>query len=70
MIGWFRSHHGAPLDPKWILIARKAGVRPVDVAGISGPYWIMLANGPTEALWLSSMENTSRRFLILIPKPW
>ncbi len=23
---WFRSHHGAPIDPKWQLIARRAGV--------------------------------------------
>jgi hypothetical protein len=23
---WFRSWHGAPMDPKWVLIGRKAGV--------------------------------------------
>jgi len=25
---WFRSWHGAPNDPKWLVIARKAGVAP------------------------------------------
>lgn len=28
MIEWFRSWHGAPTDPKWLGIARKAGVAP------------------------------------------
>jgi hypothetical protein len=23
---WFRSHHGAPTDPKWVMIARRANV--------------------------------------------
>lgn len=23
---WFRSHHGAPTDPKWLMIARRANV--------------------------------------------
>lgn len=25
MMEWFRSHHGAPFDPKWQLVARKSG---------------------------------------------
>lgn len=29
---WFRSFHGAPVDPTWRLIAKKAGVRTGDVA--------------------------------------
>lgn len=28
MTDWFRSWHGAPIDPKWLGIARKAGVAP------------------------------------------
>lgn len=28
---WWRSHHGAPTDPKWLSIARRAGVSPVIV---------------------------------------
>lgn len=28
MADWFRSWHGAPTDPKWLGIARKAGVAP------------------------------------------
>lgn len=36
---WFRSHHGAPTDPKWRVIAKRAGVRPGDVAAI---VWALL----------------------------
>lgn len=36
---WFRSHHGAPTDPKWLLIAKRAGVRPIHVAGT---WWALL----------------------------
>ncbi len=36
---WFRSHHGAPTDPKWLTIARRAKVRPGDVASI---VWALL----------------------------
>ena len=28
MTGWFRSWHGAPTDPKWLGIAKRAGVAP------------------------------------------
>lgn len=38
-MNWFRSHHGAPTDPKWITIARRAGIRPGDVAAI---IWALL----------------------------
>lgn len=31
---WFRSWHGAPSDPKWRTVARKAGVRPGDVVAV------------------------------------
>lgn len=34
MTMWFRSWHGAPTDPKWLLIAKKAGVPPIVVSGI------------------------------------
>ncbi|MFC3227355.1 hypothetical protein ACFOGJ_08950 [Marinibaculum pumilum] len=36
---WFRSHHGAPTDPKWQMIARRAGVRPGDVAAV---WWALM----------------------------
>lgn len=39
MTDWFRSWHGAPTDPKWRTIARRAGVRPGDVAAI---VWALL----------------------------
>lgn len=34
MTDWFRLWHGAPTDPKWRTIAKRAGVRPVDVWGV------------------------------------
>jgi hypothetical protein len=36
---WFRSHHGAPTDPKWLVVARKAGVAPGVVAAV---WWAVL----------------------------
>lgn len=36
---WFRSWHGAPTDPKWLGIARKAGVAPGIVAAL---VWALL----------------------------
>lgn len=36
---WFRSHHGAPTDPKWLLIAKRANVRPIHVIGT---WWALL----------------------------
>ena len=36
---WFRSWHGAPTDPKWLGIARKAGVAPGIVAAV---VWALL----------------------------
>lgn len=36
---WFRSHHGAPSDPKWLVIARKAKVAPVVVVST---FWMLL----------------------------
>jgi hypothetical protein len=35
MIDWFRSWHGAPTDPKWLGIARKAGVAPGIVVAVA-----------------------------------
>ncbi len=35
MTDWFRSWHGAPMDPKWILIARKADVTPAVASAIA-----------------------------------
>ena len=34
---WFRSWHGAPTDPKWLGIARKAGVSPGIVSAVIWP---------------------------------
>lgn len=31
MTDWFRTWHGAPSDPKWRLVAKRAAVRPGDV---------------------------------------
>lgn len=42
MTDWFRSWHGAPTDPKWLLIARKAGVKPCHVAHT---FWALLDHG-------------------------
>lgn len=39
MADWFRSWHGAPTDPKWRTIARRADARPGDVAAI---VWCLL----------------------------
>lgn len=36
---WFRSHHGAPTDPKWLLIAQKVGAKAGEVAAI---FWALL----------------------------
>ena len=36
---WFRSWHGAPMDHKWIVIAKRAGVQPVVVSAI---FWALL----------------------------
>ena len=35
MTDWFRSWHGAPTDPKWVLIARKAGVTPAVASAVA-----------------------------------
>lgn len=34
MTDWFRSWHGAPTDPKWLLIARKANTMPGIVSAV------------------------------------
>lgn len=39
MIDWFRSWHGAPSDPKWRTVARRASCRPGDVAAV---VWYLL----------------------------
>ena len=36
---WYRCYHGAPSDPKWLVIARKAKVEPVVVVGV---FWMLL----------------------------
>jgi len=36
---WFRSHHGAPSDPKWLVVARKAKVSP---ALVISTFWMLL----------------------------
>lgn len=35
MTDWFRSWHGAPTDPKWILIAKLASVTPAAVSAVA-----------------------------------
>lgn len=32
---WFRSWHGAPTDPKWLVIAKRAGVAPYAVSAFA-----------------------------------
>lgn len=39
MTSWFRSWHGAPTDPKWRTVAKRAGVRPGDVTAL---VWALL----------------------------
>jgi len=39
---WFRSWHGAPNDPKWLVIARKAGVAPGMVSAVA---WAVFDHG-------------------------
>jgi hypothetical protein len=39
MTDWFRSWHGAPTDPKWRTIARRASVRPGDVFAVISCLW-------------------------------
>lgn len=39
MTDWFRSWHGAPTDPKWLFVAKKAQVAPGVVAAV---YWALL----------------------------
>jgi hypothetical protein len=39
MMDWFRSWHGAPTDPKWLVIAKKANVPPAIVSAI---FWALL----------------------------
>jgi len=36
---WFRSHHGAPIDPKLAVVARRAGCRRGEVAAV---WWCVL----------------------------
>ena len=36
---WFRSWHGAPMDSKWIVVARRAGVTPGEVSAV---FWALL----------------------------
>lgn len=38
-MGWFKSHDGAPLDSKWVIVGRMAGVPPGVVAAV---WWAAL----------------------------
>ena len=42
MTGWFRSWHGAPTDPKWLGIAKRAGVAPGFAVAIA---WALMDRG-------------------------
>lgn len=44
MMDWFRSHHGAPTDPKWMAVARRADTQP----------------GVVAAVWWALMDHASR----------
>lgn len=46
MTDWFRSWHGAPTDNKWLLIAKRAGVKPIHV---SGTWWALLDHASQHA---------------------
>lgn len=43
---WFRSHHGAPTDPKWLMIARRANVTlghaSVTPGHVASVWWALL----------------------------
>jgi hypothetical protein len=39
MSGWWRSWHGAPLDPKWGVVAAAVGCKPAEVAAL---VWALL----------------------------
>jgi hypothetical protein len=39
MNGWFRSHHGAPMDPKWIVVAQRSGASRAEVVAV---FWALL----------------------------
>jgi hypothetical protein len=39
MNDWFRSHHGAPTDPKWIVIAERSGASRAEVVAV---FWALL----------------------------
>ena len=36
MAEWFRSYHGAPTDPKWVVVAKRAGV---EVGKVAATWW-------------------------------
>lgn len=43
---WYRSWHGAPTDPKWMLIARKANTLPGIVSAV---FWALLDHASQQA---------------------
>ena len=43
---WWRSWHGAPTDPKWRLIAKRAGCRTADVVAVA---WAILDHASQQA---------------------
>lgn len=47
MIEWWRSWHGAPLDPKWGVIARVAGVPRIHVVGLAWALLDVASKAPT-----------------------
>jgi hypothetical protein len=42
---WFRSWHGAPTDPKWLLIAKRSETQ-AGIPRLSGHYSILPAKTP------------------------
>lgn len=59
---WFRSHHGAPTDPKWRPVAKRAGIRFGDVAAI---VWALLDYASANATERGSIEGFDTETLAL-----
>lgn len=50
---WFRSHHGAPTDPKWLAIAARAESKP----GVVAAFWWSLMDHASQASPRGSVET-------------
>lgn len=50
---WFRLHHGTPQDPKWIVVARRAGVPVGAVLSV----WIAMLDAASRATTRGTLEG-------------